>query len=276
MSGRVYAVASGKGGVGKTTTVVNLGVMIRSGGFTVAVVDGDLAMPNLATLLGVDPSVTIHHVLAGEAPIEDAVVEAGEGFTVIGGSDDLDEFAAADPSELGDVIAALAETHDYVLVDTSAGLSYEGVLPLGIVDGIILVTTPEETAVSDTAKTREFATTIDGRIEGVIVTRVDADTDPEAVARELETDLLGVIPEDDAVTSSTASHEPLLSHAPASAAAAAFRDVAGRITGEEIPMAGDSDQAAASRDTNEDVSTAETQEGRRSGGFFSRLFGGFR
>lgn len=285
MPGRVYAIASGKGGVGKSTTVVNLGVMIRSGGHTVAVVDGDLGMPNLATLLGVDAPVTLHDVLAGEAAVDEAIVEAGDGFSVIGGSDDLDEFAAADPGELGSVISALVETHDFVLVDTSAGLSYEGVLPLGIVDGIVLVTTPEETAVSDTAKTAEFAETIDGRVEGVVVTRADDATDAEGIASDLNTELLAVIPEDDAVGSSTGAGEPLLAHAPDSPAAIAYRGLAGRLAGDDIPEsaeeplggdASDGDGGSDGEEDQEDEAREEEERDSGSGGFFSRLFGVFR
>lgn len=285
MPGRVYAIASGKGGVGKSTTVVNLGVMIRSGGHTVAVVDGDLGMPNLATLLGIDAPVTLHDVLAGDATVEDAIVEAGDGFSVIGGSDDLDEFAAADPGELGSVITALVDTHDFVLVDTSAGLSFEGVLPLGLVDRIVLVTTPEETAVSDTAKTAEFAKTIDGRVEGVVVTRSDEDTDAEGIASGLDTELLAVIPEDDAVGSSTAAGEPLLAHAPDSPAAEAYRELAGRITGDAIPEPGeappavdrsDSDGGSDGDDGTEEEGMGDEERETGSGGFFSRLFGVFR
>lgn len=283
MSGRVFAVASGKGGVGKTTTVANLGVMIRSAGNTVAVVDGDLGMPNLGTLLGITPDVTLHAVLAGEATVEDAIVSAGEGFSVLAGGDDLDEFAAADPGELGTVIAALAETHDYVLIDTSAGLSYEGVLPLGLVDGIVLITTPDKTAIGDTAKTAKFAETIDGRIEGVVVTRTDGSVDGEEIAEELAVELLGVVPEDEAVSSSRKAGEPLLMHAPESPAGKAYRRLAATLTGEEIPDSGTIaglESAAGETESGEDEedtdSTGDQATTDDSGGVLTRLFGVFR
>jgi septum site-determining protein MinD len=124
---RVYAVASGKGGVGKTTTVANLGAALAAGGHETVVVDADLGMGNLAGVLGVDPGdgPTVHDVLAGRVTADDAVREGPVGLSVLPASDDLDDFGAATPSNLTTLLDGLdAET---VLVDTSAGLSHDSV-----------------------------------------------------------------------------------------------------------------------------------------------------
>ncbi|WP_010612515.1 nucleotide-binding protein, partial [Halococcus hamelinensis] len=74
MAGRVYALASGKGGVGKTTSAVNLGAALHDAGYDTVVLDADLAMANLGGLVGTEDGPTVHDVLAGEAALGDALV----------------------------------------------------------------------------------------------------------------------------------------------------------------------------------------------------------
>ena len=262
MPGDVYAVASGKGGVGKTTTVVNLGVVLRRANHSVALVDADLGMANLGTILGVEGEYTVHDVLSGEATLEEALVEEAEGFGVLTGSRDLSSYPDADPKGLRDVIAELAESYDVVIVDTGAGISYEDVLPLGLVDGVLLITTPDPAAVGDAAKTAELTALADGAVTGVVVTHASPTTDATHVAAEVGVDLLGVIPHDPVVRESTAAGRPLEAMAPDSPAAAAYRDLAERVLEVEVehrdrstpaPAADDDEGAAADGDGDEEA-----------------------
>lgn len=225
MTGRAYAVAGGKGGVGKTTTVVNLGVMLRVAGHRVAVVDADLGMANVATVLGIDHEPTLHDVLAGDSTVGEAVIEEPDGFGVVPGSPSLDGFAAADPEGLEDVIDYLVTDYDFVLVDTGAGLSFESVLPVGMTDGVVLVTTLDQAAIEDTAKTAEIVELADGTVLGAVLTRVRDEVDIESVADELDTDILGVIPEDPAVQDSIDDQKPLITLDSDAPAATAYREL---------------------------------------------------
>ena len=235
MSGTVYTVASGKGGVGKTTTSVNLAVALWQEGNAVALVDADIGMPNLAAVLDITPEATLHDVLAGRASVDEALVEAqGGNLLVLPGDRSLESFANADPRQLRAAVDELAERCDYVIVDTGAGLSYEDVLPLGMAHGVLLVTTPDPAAFGDTQKTMEVADLLGAPIRGLVVTRAVADTDAAAIAGEIGAELLGTIPEDPAVMASTVAGNPLESHAPDSAAAGAYRDlVATLLSGDE-------------------------------------------
>lgn len=230
MPGQVIAIASGKGGVGKTTTTVNIAVALRQRDKSVALVDADLGMANLATLLGFDPDTTLHDVLAGEATLADALLEEADGFAVLPGGQSLMDFAAADPDELVTIIDTLADQYEYVLVDTGAGLSYEDVSPLSIADQIILVTTPDPTAIGDTAKTRELATMVNAPIRGLVVTHTDDATDPTAIADRIGVELLGTVPRDPIVTESTTAGTPLQAYAPESQPAEAYRRLAAALT----------------------------------------------
>ncbi len=234
MAGQVYAVASGKGGVGKTTTVVNLGVVLRRANHSVALVDADLGMANLAALLGVDGDPTLHDVLAGESTVEEALVEEAKGFALLPGSRDLMEYPDADPRGLGDVLETLAGAYEFVLVDTGAGMSHEDVLPLGLADGVVLVTTPDPAAMGDTAKTAELAGLAGGDVLGLVVNQATQGTDGKHVAGEVGVELLGVVPFDPAVRESTASGRPLEGEAPDSPAAVAYRELAATLLG--VPL----------------------------------------
>jgi MinD-like ATPase involved in chromosome partitioning or flagellar assembly len=235
MSGTVIAVASGKGGVGKTTTVVNVGDWLHADGESVVLVDGDLGMPNLATLLTVDPKVTIHELLTGDADLQGAEATTPDGLAVLGGEGSIDAYAEADPTNFGEVLQALAQTYEYVIVDTGAGLSYESLLPLGLVDEVVLVSSPDESAVHDTERTADFARTVEADIRGVVVTRVRETTNPVEIGETLGTEVLGVIPEDPVVAESTAAGKPLRKFAQDSSVSESYRKLSKVLIREATP-----------------------------------------
>ncbi|MDS0296472.1 cell division ATPase MinD [Halogeometricum luteum] len=265
--GRVYAVVSAKGGVGKTTTTTNLAAALAASGADVAVVDGDLGMANLAGSLGVDSGgATLHDVLAGEADLADATRKGPHGMTVIPGSPDLDAFARADPEGLRGVLDALRERYDYVLLDTGAGLSNDTVVPLTYVDEALLVSTTGRDALGDTEKTRQVAERLDIHVAGAVITRANPDSPQNAAVGEtLKTTVLSSIPDTTVVRDAGDAGEPLTTYAPGSSAAAAYRALAADLTGESV-RARDADGAEASEagDTDEadGTGTADDSDGK--------------
>lgn len=229
MPGDVLAVTSGKGGVGKTTTAVNLAIALRQYGHSVAVLDADLGMPNVGTLLSLDAPATLHDVLAGRATTAEATVEIGDGLGFVLGDRSLGGFADADPAGLDAVVDALAERYQYVLVDTGGGLSYEGVYPMELADAIVLVTSPVPAAISDTEKSAQLADRLGVPVRGIVVTHTVEDTRPESIASELDVDFLGSVPTDDAIVESAAKRQPVIAYAPESAATVAYYRIAERL-----------------------------------------------
>lgn len=227
MSGRAYAIAGGKGGVGKTTTVANLATALSAAGYEVVGVDVDLGMANLGPVLGIDPEddATIHDVLAGETGVSAATYQTDRGFSVIPGTQGLDKYAAADPSRLKYAVGPLKEEYDVVLLDTSAGLSHEVMVPLGLADSTVLVTTPDVVAIRDAAKTGELTTRVGGTVEGVLVNRARDDEETQELIDELGDEVLAPIPEDSAITM---THVIARSASPA---AKAFSDLAASLIG---------------------------------------------
>ncbi|PAU85334.1 cobyrinic acid ac-diamide synthase [Halorubrum salipaludis] len=266
----VYAVASAKGGVGKTTTTAAVATLLADSGADVVAIDADLGMANLAAAVGVPPGgITLHDVLAGAADPLDAVHEGPAGLRVVPGAADLDAYAAADPSGLRDVAEAFDDA-DYVLVDAGAGLSHDSTLPLGLADETLLVSTAERSALGDTEKTRQLTERLGGAVAGAAITRLDpataASDDPiEAVEGTLDAPVIGRIPEDDAVLRAVESGQSLPVFAPDAPATRAYRDLTRALTGAPIEgpglaaadVAAEEGTAASEDDSSTDAADEE-------------------
>ncbi|ELY41099.1 cell division ATPase MinD [Natronorubrum tibetense] len=258
----VYAIASGKGGVGKTTTTVNLGTALAEAGERVAVVDADLGMANLAGFVSLSPdSTTLHDVLSGGASIDDATYRITENIVAVPSGTSLDEYADTSPEGLSDVVAELRDQFDYVFLDVGAGVSHETVLPLGLADAVILVSTPEPAAIHDSKKTLELTERAGGAVAGLVLTRTrpDSDVSYDEIAARLETPLLGTIPEDPGARESVYAGTPLVVYRPDGPAATAYKRLAADLAGIEIPttatepsVESDGDQSPGDIDQSDD------------------------
>ena len=270
MAGYVCTVAGGKGGVGKTTTAIDIAAVLEANGYDTVVVDADLGMANLGDMLGLDGEGSIHEVLAGEATVSETLADGPGGMTVVPGEQSLEAFAEADPAKLRKVINTLESTFDVVLIDTGAGLSHETMVPLGLADGILLVTTPDDVAVSDTIKTAEIASRVDGTVIGAILTRVTRDTDVQGIADRFEFPLLGVIPADPEATEA----EPLVLETPESDPAEAYEQLTAALEAVFFDgAAGDDLERVFEEEWFVDEDDETEDEDEDGGGVFGGLFG---
>ncbi|WP_423743606.1 cell division ATPase MinD (plasmid) [Haladaptatus sp. SPP-AMP-3] len=234
MTGTVFAVASGKGGVGKTTTAINLGAMLAAANHEVIVVDTDLGMANVGGYLDLElDGATLHEVLSGDASVEDAVYHAPGNIDVLPSSTDIYTFAQSQTAQLQRVVADLTEDYEYVLLDTGAGISYDTILPLSLADEVLLVTTPDVAAVRDTAKTAELTARVEGTVGGAVLTQRGNDIlNADNVEGTLDTEVLTVVPDDETVPMGIDAGRPLAAFSPNSPAATAYRELANILTGE--------------------------------------------
>lgn len=234
-SGRVFAVAGAKGGVGKTTTSINLGVALRDHGFDVVVVELDLAMANVVDFLSLpfdqDTHPSMHDVLAGDAAVTDVIVEAPGDVAVAPSTTALDGLDAVDISRLPDVIDAFADRFDAVVVDTAAGMNSATTAAIGAADETILVSTPRVASVRDAKKTRTLVETGGGEVIGVVMSKAGTGTAPESrrLASFLGVDLLCAVPDDESVPSSQDAGVPVVERRPDSGPARAYVEGAATI-----------------------------------------------
>lgn len=234
---KVIVITSGKGGVGKTTTAINLGAAMNYFGKDVLIIDGNLSTPNIGIHLN-SPEVPINlnHVLLGKADPIEAVYEHESGLKVMPSSLSIRELKRVKPNKIGDFKKDFKKISDYVIVDSAAGLGDETLATMNLADELIIITNAEMPAITDALKTIKLAEEMKIPVMGVIVTRVRKDNiemTPEAVRDMLETNILGMIPEDINVKRSMNQKDAIVHTHPKSDASRAYKEIAARIVNVE-------------------------------------------
>ena len=148
---KVITITSGKGGVGKSNIVVNLGLTLQKMGKKVLIFDADIGMGNDDIILGVYPKYNIYDVVLGKVTIKEAIVEGALGISLLSGGSGLnkiDEFSEIQRERFISEITSL-DSYDYILMDTGAGVSRTVLGFIAASDEVFLVTTPEPTSLTD-------------------------------------------------------------------------------------------------------------------------------
>ena len=165
---KILAVASGKGGVGKTSISANIAITLSEYGHTVLVFDADLGLANVDVLLGLKPQETLKHVVADDVALKKIVLAGPAGIDVIPGGSGVKELVGIGQEQLDELIrqlASLAKSYDYVVIDTASGLDTNVIAFLLAADRTMVVCTPDPTSIMDA-----FATT-----KALFAVRPDAD-----------------------------------------------------------------------------------------------------
>jgi flagellar biosynthesis protein FlhG len=259
---RIMAVTSGKGGVGKTFLSANLAASLARLGRRVLVLDADLGLANLDVVLNLHPKVTLHDVFTGKVQLEDAILPAPGGFSVLLAGSGLVEYSRLTPDvreQLLHIIDTVAPRFDHILLDTGAGISDVVLYAVSLADDVLVITTPEPTSMTDAYATikvlatqqqrREIRLVVnqvgrlgEGRaIRGQLQLVVDRFVTPmlaqasagegggDAVKSTLKLELLGEVPLDPAVREAVQKRRLLLQLLPGSPAARAVEAIAARL-----------------------------------------------
>jgi flagellar biosynthesis protein FlhG len=148
----VIAVTSGKGGVGKSNVAVNLAIQLASAGKAVVLLDADLGLANADVLCNIDLPSNLSHVIARRKELHEVLVDVPGGFKMIGGASGLARMADLSDDDRQRLVNALAELEqqaDVILIDTGAGISPNVLSFTRAADHVLIVTTPEPTAITD-------------------------------------------------------------------------------------------------------------------------------
>lgn len=149
---RVLSVTSGKGGVGKTAVVANLAVLLSRMGQRVLILDADLGLANIDVVFGLAPNHNLNHFFSGEQTLEAILVEGPEGIRILPAGSGVQRFTRLDSEQKMQLLEALDGMHsefDFVLIDTEAGISENVTYFNTAAQEILVVTTPEPTAITD-------------------------------------------------------------------------------------------------------------------------------
>jgi len=241
---KMIVITSGKGGVGKTTTAINLGAAMNYFGKDVLVIDGNLTTPNIGIHLN-SPEVPINlnHVLLGKADAFEAVYEHESGIKIMPSSLSIRDLKRIKPDSIKNFKEDFKKISEYIIVDSAAGLGAEALSLIQMADELIIVTNPEMPAITDALKAIKIAEQMKRPILGVIVTRVkrkDFEMQPETVREMLEVPILGMVPEDVCVQKSLNMKDAVVHTHPKSKAARAYKEIAAKLL--EVPYDSDKDR----------------------------------
>ena len=243
---RVLAVTSGKGGVGKTNFSTGLALTLAQQGKRVIVLDADLGLANLHVVLGINPRYHLEHVLRGEKTLRETLFPGPLGIQIIGGASGLTELANLTKAQREHFIASLQELDtlaDVIIIDTGAGLSHTVLSFLNATEEILVVTTPEPTAITDAYATIKVVT---GENPGarlrLVVNMAQSQEEAFAVANRLNQiaqqflhtrlDFAGYIPLDPAVRAAVRAQKPFVLTHPHSPAARGIAQIAASLNAE--------------------------------------------
>ncbi|HQD40869.1 MAG TPA: septum site-determining protein MinD [Bacillota bacterium] len=246
MDGMVLVITSGKGGVGKTTTVANIGAALAALGRRVVLVDADIGLRNLDVVMGLENRIVYDIVNVMEnkdLPVRKALIKDKrvESLFLLPAAQTRDKDAIK-PEQMKELCEELRQEFDYVLIDCPAGIEQGFRNAVAGADLALIVTTPEVSAVRDADRIIGLVEAEGLRGPRLILNRLRPDMvkrremmDIEDVLDILHIDLLGVVPDDEAIIISTNKGEPI-AFDNNSKAGQAYRNIARRLEGEEVPF----------------------------------------
>lgn len=244
--GKVIVITSGKGGVGKTTTSANIGTALAKAGNKVAVIDTDIGLRNLDLLLGLENRIvyTIVDVVEKRCKLKQALVKdkKNPSLCLLAAAQTRDK-SALSSDQLKDICKELKKDFDYILIDCPAGIEQGFQNAVAGASEAIVVTTPEMSAVRDADRIIGLINSKEGIDKyRVLVNRVrpkmiknNEMMSVDDVLSVLSAELMGVIPEDTGIITSTNKGEPIVNDEK-SLAGQAYTNVAKRLMGEDVPL----------------------------------------
>ena len=246
---RIIAITSGKGGVGKTFVSANLAAALTRRGQRVLVLDADLGLPNLDVVLNLHPKITLHDVFTGKARLEDAIIKAPGGFSVLLAGSGMVEYSRLTPevrNQFLSVIQALTPQYDVVLLDTGAGISDVVLFSVSLASEVLIVATPEPTSLTDAyAAIKVLAMQQQRQHVRMVINQAARPGDGRAITSQLQQVLdrfvstqsgrpvrlihMGDIPADPSVRDAVMRRQLLLVNTPGCPAALAISQLANKI-----------------------------------------------
>ncbi|MDR2444810.1 MAG: MinD/ParA family protein [Spirochaetaceae bacterium] len=241
---RIITVASGKGGVGKTNLSVNMALAYARIGKKVIVMDADLGLANVNVMLKMIPKWNLYHVIRKQKTMREILLETEYGISIVAGASGFSKIANLSGEQRTSFIEELEtlSSADIIIIDTSAGVSSNVLDFIAVADDVVIITTPEPTAITDAyGIVKIIATEIESIEMGLklVVNRVHNVTDAKKVADRMivitgqflnvKLEYLGFIYDDMAVSQAVLKQRPFMVDSPRSKAAQCVQHIVGRM-----------------------------------------------
>lgn len=246
---RTLAVTSGKGGVGKTFITANLAAALAAHGQKVLVLDADLGLANLDVVLNLHPKLTLHDVFTEKATLDQAILPAPGGFSVLLAGSGMVEYSRLTPEvrdKLLSIIELVKPRFDWVLLDTGAGISDVVLFAISLATDVLVVATPEPTSLTDAYATiKVLATQQERRHVGLVVNQANRVGEGKLICGQLQQvlqrfigplpepgfklELLGEVRADQSVRQAVLKRQLMLEHYPGCDAARAIKALANKL-----------------------------------------------
>jgi flagellar biosynthesis protein FlhG len=185
---RTIAITSGKGGVGKSSMAVSLSIALARNNMSVTLLDADLGLANINVILGIIPKFNLYHVIKGKKKLKDIVIEVPEGIKIIAGASGFHQLANLEDKQRSDFIESVSDldADDFMIIDTGAGVSQNVLGFVLAADEVIVVTTPEPTAITDAyGIIKSIASQTPEKSIKLIVNRVQSVSEGKRVAQRV-------------------------------------------------------------------------------------------
>ncbi len=245
---RVYSITSGKGGVGKTAVTANTAVALSRLGKKVLILDADLGLANIDVVFGLAPKYNLNHFFSGEQELSTILVEGPSGVKILPAGSGVQNFTRLDSLQKQRLLEGLDLMHndfDFVLIDTEAGISENVTYFNTAAQEILVVTTPDPTAITDAyALMKLLSTQYHEKRFNLVVNQVQNDEEALDVYRKLtmvsnryldiSIDFLGSIPADRQMIDAIRKQKVIVELYPSSRITSAFTQLANTLCSEQI------------------------------------------
>lgn len=240
---KVIAIASGKGGVGKTNVTVNLGVALATQGKQVVLLDADLGLANIDVMLGLHPQFNLLHVLNGSKSLSEILVEGPAGMQIIPAASGVKKMAELSPAEHAGMIQAFSELEqhiDVLLIDSAAGIADSVISFSRAAQEVIVVVCDEPASITDAYALIKLLSREHGVERFHIIANMSRNVQEgrELFDKinmvcdrflEVTLDFMGIVPFDEDLRRAVKKQRSVVDYMPRSKSAAAFAHLAKKI-----------------------------------------------